>query len=58
MIVADDPVATEYASATIMDKVIESKSITVRYPFQLKLPLAPGGLPDPAYLIRLPTRLP
>ena len=41
MIVADDPVPTEYTSATIMDQIIESETITVRYPSLLKLPLAP-----------------
>jgi hypothetical protein len=38
MIVADDPVATEYASATIMDQVNRGGLV---YPYQIRLPLAP-----------------
>ena len=41
MIVADEPVATEYASATIMDQAIERKEGIIDYPYELRLPLAP-----------------
>jgi hypothetical protein len=38
MIVADVPVATEYASATTMDKATERQAMTVRYPTSLTQP--------------------
>jgi hypothetical protein len=41
MIVADDPVATEYASATIMDQATERGCSAIEYPYQLRLPVAP-----------------